>query len=178
MTSLISPELPSVKIQFPLMGHPALSKRRGQTCRDLNEGPKQGEQTHPQTTVAQGQGNGRPEGAGVRRGVVLGQLRDGADLSGGGGQGGPKAQAADRSSHQKGLSLICELGGGALVQNRGWGWVGMAGQRQERSLRALDRGETGRVGWGPSVLSFVPGRGRHGHVGPTSGSEGSKAPRL
>lgn len=99
--SVISPELPSVKIQFPQMGHPALPKRRGQTCRDLNEGPKQGEQTHPQTTVAQGQGNGRPEGAGVRRGVVLGQLRGGVDLSGGGGQGGLKAQAADRASHRK-----------------------------------------------------------------------------
>lgn len=31
------------------------------------------------------------------------------------------------------------------------------------------------MGWGPSAGSFVPGRGRHGHIGPTSGSEGSKA---
>lgn len=36
--SPFSPDLPLVKMKFPQMGGPALHKRLGQTCRDLDEG--------------------------------------------------------------------------------------------------------------------------------------------
>lgn len=65
------------------MEDPALPRRLGQTCRDLNEGPKQGNKhIHtPSGPRFKGMGDLKVRGGGLRVRVGLGWLREGADLS-------------------------------------------------------------------------------------------------